>query len=83
MAFRTEFSELAARKFRRLDRPVRDQIAAKLLAVAKDPARHLTRLRSVEAYKLRAGDYRVVVDVDWDRHVLYVLTVGHRRDVYR
>lgn len=47
------------------------------------PARHLTRLSSVEAYKLRVGDYRVIVDVDWEQKVLYVLSVGHRSTVYR
>jgi len=81
--FRVEFSELAAKKFRKLDRSVRDRIAAKLQSVAEDPARHLTKLRSVEAYTLRVGDHRVVLDVDWQEHVLHVLTLGHRSTVYR
>ena len=83
MAFRIEISELAAAKLRKFDKPIRDRIAAKLRAVAIDPARHLTRLSSVEAYQLRVGDYRAIVDVDWDGKVLYVLTVGHRSTVYR
>ena len=66
-----------------MDRPVRDRIARKLQIVAENPARYLTRLRSVEAYKLRVGDYRAIVDVDWQREVLYVLSVGHRSTVYR
>jgi mRNA-degrading endonuclease RelE of RelBE toxin-antitoxin system len=68
---------------RKLDRPTRDRITAKLRTVAEDPARHLTRLRSVEAYKLRVGDHRVILDVDWEGRVLYVLTLGHRGTVYR
>ncbi|MGI0148402.1 MAG: type II toxin-antitoxin system RelE family toxin [Thermoplasmata archaeon] len=83
MAFRIEISELAAEKLRKLDKPVRERIAAKLRKVALDPARHLTRLSSVEAFKLRVGDYRAIVDVDWDGKVLYILTAGHRRTVYR
>ena len=83
MAFRVEFSQLAAERFRKLDRSVRERIAAKLQAVAEDPAHFLTRLRSVEAYKLRIGDYRAVLDVDWEGRVLYVLTLGHRGTVYR
>lgn len=66
-----------------MDRPVRDRIARKLQIVAGNPARYLTRLSSVEAYKLRVGDYRAIVDVDWQREVLYVLSVGHRSTVYR
>lgn len=78
-----EFSELAAEKFRKLDRSVRDRIARKLREIAQDPRRFLTRLASVEAYRLRVGDYRVIVDVDWDREIIHVLTLGHRSTVYR
>ena len=66
-----------------MDRPVRGRIARKLQIVAGNPARYLTRLSSVEAYKLRVGDYRAIVDVDWRREVLSVLSVGHRSTVYR
>ena len=83
LAFRVEFSELAAKKFRAFDGPVRDRIAAKLRTMAEDPGRHVTKLRSVEAYKLRVGDYRVIVDVDWAAKTLFVLTLGHRSTVYR
>ncbi len=78
-----EFSELAAEKFRKLDRTVRDRIARKLRDVAEDPRRFLTRLASVEAYRLRVGDYRVIVDVDWEHEIVQVLTLGHRSTVYR
>lgn len=83
MTFRVEFSELAAGKFRKLEKAIRDRIADKLRAVASEPARFLTKLRSVEAYTLRVGDYRVILDVDWKGQVLYVLTLGHRSTVYR
>ncbi len=51
--------------------------------MADDPARHLTKLRSVDAFRLRVGDHRVILDVDWEGRVLYVLTLGHRSTVYR
>jgi len=58
-------------------------MARKLRTVALDPARYLTRLRSVEAFKIRVGDYRAIVDVDWQQRIVYVLSVGHRSTVYR
>lgn len=78
-----EFSVLAAVKFRKLDPAVRGRIAAKLRAISEDPGRHLTKLRSVDAYKLRIGDHRVILDVDWEEKVMSVLTLGHRGTVYR
>lgn len=83
LAFRVEFSELAGAEFRQLDKPVRERIARKLQTVALNPARYLTRLSSVEAYKLRIGDYRAIVDVNWQQRLIYVLSVGHRSTVYR
>jgi len=33
-------------------------------------------------YRLRIGDYRVLFDVDWENKKIYILKIGHRRDVY-
>ena len=62
---------------------MKNRIARKLDTVAKDPKRFLSRLGSVEAYKLRVGEYRIILDVDWKHEVLIVLTLGHRSTVYR
>jgi len=48
-----------------------------------NPSRYLTRLSSVEAFKLRVGNYRAIVDVAWEQKMIYVLSVGHRSTVYR
>jgi len=34
-------------------------------------------------YRLRVGDYRVIYDFEVARNELYLLTLGHRREVYR
>ena len=33
-------------------------------------------------YRLRIGNYRVLFDIDWDEKEIYILKIGHRRDVY-
>ncbi len=78
-----EFSELAAEEFRKLDKPVRERIARKLRDMSLDPRHFVSRLASVNAYKLRVGDYRAILDIDWDGKKVYVLSVGHRSTVYR
>jgi mRNA-degrading endonuclease RelE of RelBE toxin-antitoxin system len=40
-------------------------------------------LQGVEAFKLRAGDYRVIYEFNVDRNELFLLTVGNRRDIYK
>ena len=36
-----------------------------------------------EYWRIRVGSYRVVYTIEDDRLVILVLTLGHRRDVYR
>jgi mRNA interferase RelE/StbE len=33
-------------------------------------------------YRLRIGNYRVLFDVNWEQQEIYILKIGHRRDVY-
>ena len=36
-----------------------------------------------DGWRIRAGDYRVVYEIDDQRKSVVVMHVGHRRDVYR
>ena len=33
-------------------------------------------------YRLRVGDYRVLFDVGWEDNTIFVLKIGHRKEVY-
>jgi mRNA interferase RelE/StbE len=33
-------------------------------------------------YRLRIGDYRVLFDVVWDNKTIYILKIGHRKEIY-
>jgi mRNA interferase RelE/StbE len=41
------------------------------------------RLKGRSEYRLRAGDYRVIYEFDEPQNNLYLLTLGHRREIYR
>ena len=41
------------------------------------------RLQGREEFRLRIGDYRVIYEFDAQRNELYLIALGHRRDVYR
>src|SRR2546422_531637 len=75
--------KLAKEQFGKRDRVVQERFARKPGTVAVNPARYRTRLSSVEAFKIRIGDYRAIVDVDWQQRIVYILSVGHRSTGYR
>ena len=41
------------------------------------------KLRGQKAWRIRVGDYRVIYEIHDKRLLVMVVTVGHRRDVYR
>ena len=41
------------------------------------------RMKGLDAYRTRVGDYRVIYNFDLTRGTLHLLAVGHRREVYR
>ncbi|MEW6748847.1 MAG: type II toxin-antitoxin system RelE/ParE family toxin [Candidatus Micrarchaeota archaeon] len=43
-------------------------------------AEHLT---DVKAWKLRIGDYRIIMDIDEKEKSISILKVGHRKNVYK
>ena len=41
------------------------------------------RMTGSTDYRLRVGDYRVIYDFNVGRGEIYLLAIGHRREVYR
>ena len=41
------------------------------------------RLKGRSEFRLRVGDFRVIYEFDPARNELYLITLGHRRDIYR
>ena len=41
------------------------------------------RLKGRSEYRLRVGDYRIIYEFDLQKNILYLVTLGHRREVYR
>ena len=42
------------------------------------------KLRGVDdVWRARVGDYRILYQIEDERFVVVVISVGHRRDVYR
>ena len=41
------------------------------------------KLAGRDGYRLRVGEFRVICEIDDGHRLVTVLSVGHRRDVYR
>jgi mRNA interferase RelE/StbE len=61
------------------------RVDARIRALADDPRPPgVKKLEGVrDLYRLRAGDYRILYQVEDARLVVIVVDVGNRRDIYR
>ena len=71
-----EMDRLPARAFERLTRAIPK--------LERDPRpKSSKKLRGVQDYRLRVGEYRILYRIDDDDRVVEVIAVGHGREVYR
>ncbi len=61
------------------------RIRSRLNGLALDPfhAPNVKKLTNQPGYRLRVGDWRVLYLVEQEVLVIYVVDVGHRKEVYR
>jgi mRNA interferase RelE/StbE len=82
MPFRVIWSESAARELAKLDRSVAKRIFDKVEGLRDEPLRQLRRLTGLPYFRLRVGDFRVIVEVNRSDLLVLVLKVGHRESIY-
>ena len=75
----------AVRQLEGFPRDIQERIVARLTSLGGNPRPPGTeKLKgSVGLFRVRVGDYRIVYRIEEDRHVVLVVKIGHRRDVYR
>jgi mRNA interferase RelE/StbE len=85
MAYRVEIKASAVKEIEALPRRDQRRVVSAIEALADDPrpagARKL--VGGDDAFRVRMGDYRIIYQVRDDVLIVYIVRVGHRRDVYR
>lgn len=82
--YRVEVRPAAIRALRKVDPNVRPRIEGAIALLAEDPRPPASRpLSGRPGYRVRVGDYRIIYTVQDDVLLIVVVTLGHRRDVYR
>ena len=76
------FSKLALKQLNRLEKNLKDRIWEKLQLCKENPFRFLEHLEQIKGFKLRVGDYRLIIDVNNFAKVIEVLKLGHRKNIY-
>jgi mRNA interferase RelE/StbE len=83
LAYSIRITDTAKNQLAKLDRPTAKRIDKKLREIAPDPFLHVSKLAGLDFYKLRVGDYRVLMSIHRGNLVIMVIEISHRRNVYK
>lgn len=84
---RIEFSDLAAKeleKIYKIDKKLYFHLIAAIEPLKKNPyqGKHLKGKLSGD-YSLRVGNYRIIYTIHKSKLVVYIIDLGHRKNIYR
>jgi mRNA interferase RelE/StbE len=85
LTYTIQFKPRALRQLEKLPREAQRRLSAKIEALRDDPFPVGSKKMAAvpDAWRIRVGDYRVVYQVHRGILLVLVLTIGHRREVYR
>ena len=87
MKYRVEWSQRAQKQIRKLDRSISELLLRwvhKNLDNCENPRQHGKALSANRAgeWRYRVGDYRLIAEIQDDKIIILILSVGHRKEIY-
>lgn len=82
--YRVEIKRSAAKEIEQLPRKDMKALLDTIGSLSDNPRPHGSKkLSAQEKYRIRCGDYRILYAIEDAVLIIYVVKVGHRKDVYR
>ena len=83
MSWTVSYSPSAAKAIRKLDDPVRQRVRRAVETLMEDPLRGKPLQLAIKGLRSwRTGDFRIIYRAVEEHLEIYVVAIGHRRDVY-
>ena len=80
--YKIEFTDTARKQFLKLPKNIQERVSLALERIRVRPEMFVKRLVDRDAYRLRVGDYRVIIEIRRNVLVILVIKIGHRKNVY-
>jgi mRNA interferase RelE/StbE len=77
------FSNKSKKQLLKLENNIQIRIIATLERIRIRPESYITKLVGDPGYKLRVGEYRVIMDIDNNNLHILIIKVGHRKEIYK
>ena len=83
MVWEVIWSEKSVKQLEKIDKKNAQKIYDSVLDCAKDPFRAVLRLINSPFYRLRVGNYRVILDLQQKKMIIFVVETDQRGKIYK
>jgi mRNA interferase RelE/StbE len=83
MTYEIIFSDTSLTQLKKLEHSIQERIIKSLERIRIRPEAYVTKLVGDPGYRLRVGDYRVIMDIDKQKLHILVIKIGHRKNIYQ
>ena len=74
---------MALTQLKKLEHKIQERIIKSLERIRVRPEAYVTKLVGDPGYRLRVGDYRVIMDIDKEKLHILIIKIGHRKNIYQ
>ena len=83
-SYKIQVKKSAAKEINALPRRDAARVVDKIAALAEEPRPSgCKKLSGEEKYRIRSGDYRILYKIEDAIVTVYIVKVGHRKDIYQ
>jgi len=76
------FYKNAQKQLEKLPKDVRVRVFSVLDRIKISPHSFVKRLVNTPYFRLRVGDYRLILDIQAEKLIIFVVELGHRKSIY-
>lgn len=78
-----EFTQTAVKQLSKLEKQSRKRIVSTIERCRVRPYNHVKKLVDSPYFRLRVGDYRVIMDIRDSKLLIFVIEWGRRKEIYK
>jgi mRNA interferase RelE/StbE len=76
------WSEKSVKQLKKLDKKTAKTIHDRVLELEDDSYKIVSRLASSKFYKIHVGNYRIILDIQQGKLIIFVIETDHRNYIY-
>lgn len=83
MSWSVLWSDKSKKQLRKIDKKIAKRIIDTVEDTKEDPFMAVSKLTGSQFFRLRVGDYRVIMDLQQSKMIVFVVETDNRKRIYK